>query len=113
MRRSRSNSIFCNRKRLTTVLFYWDIGDHEALDTKADAFSASAFYYHHLVLGAEFAGILNQKADSSKYAALALKVKNTITRKYMLRGTGSLIMAHRLHRFLRCTMDFQPKRKTR
>jgi hypothetical protein len=24
-------------------LFYWDIGDHEALDTKADAFSAACF----------------------------------------------------------------------
>ena len=54
-------------------LFYWDIGDHEAIDTKADAFSASCFYYHHAMLATEFAGILNKKDDAVKYTALLFK----------------------------------------
>ena len=79
---------FLQSKALNDGLFYWDIGDHEALDTKADAFSASSFYYHHLLLAASFAGILDRKDDSLKYAERAVRIKNTITRKYMLKGTG-------------------------
>ena len=54
-------------------LFYWDISDHEALDTKPESFSAALFYYHHAILAEEFAGILGKKEDSVKYAKLAGK----------------------------------------
>ena len=79
---------FLQSKAQNDGLFYWDIGDHEALDTKADAFSASAFYYHHLMLAANFAGILHLQTDSIQFADRALRVKNTITRKYLVKGTG-------------------------
>lgn len=69
-------------------LFYWDIGDHEALDTKADAFTASCFYYHHAILAAEFAGILNEKQDAVEYTKLANTIKNSIIRKYYIPNTG-------------------------
>ncbi len=69
-------------------LFYWDIGDHEAIDTKADAFSASCFYYHHALLATEFAGILGKKEDSIQYAALAKKIKEELVKKYLVPGTG-------------------------
>jgi alpha-L-rhamnosidase len=69
-------------------LFHWDIGDHEAIDPKAEAFSASCFYYHHALLAAEFAGILEKKEDSILYVALAKRIKEAIVRKYLVPGTG-------------------------
>ncbi|HEX8037703.1 MAG TPA: family 78 glycoside hydrolase catalytic domain, partial [Chryseosolibacter sp.] len=69
-------------------LFHWDIGDHEALDPKAEAFSASSFYYHHAILAARFAGILGKKEDSVKYARLSDAIKRAIVRKYLIPGTG-------------------------
>lgn len=69
-------------------LFHWDIGDHEALDPRAEAFSAASFYYHHAALASEFAGILQRRDDSLKYAALAANIRNLIIRKYLVPGTG-------------------------
>jgi alpha-L-rhamnosidase len=69
-------------------LFYWDISDHEALDTKPEAFTASAFYYHHALLATEFAGILGKKEDSLYYSKLANTIKEAIVKKYFLSGTG-------------------------
>ena len=69
-------------------LYHWDIGDHEAIDPRAEAFSAACFYYHHAILAAEFAGILQKKEDSLKYARLALNIKNNIVRKYLVPATG-------------------------
>ncbi len=69
-------------------LFYWDISDHEALDPKPEAFSASVFYYHHVCLAAEFAGILHKKDDSLKYDKLAKRIKDAIVRKYLVPNTG-------------------------
>jgi alpha-L-rhamnosidase len=68
-------------------LFHWDIGDHEALDTKAEGFSAAAFYYHHALLAKQFAQIL-RRGDTLQYAALADRIRNDIVRKYYLPGTG-------------------------
>lgn len=69
-------------------LFYWDISDHEALDPKPEAFSASAFYYHHAAIAANFAGILGKQEDSLKYARLAQRIKQSITAKFFVPGTG-------------------------
>ncbi|MEP7256899.1 MAG: family 78 glycoside hydrolase catalytic domain [Flavitalea sp.] len=74
--------------KATENLFYWDISDHEALDPKPEALSASAFYYHHVLLGAEFAGILGKTEDAIKYAAQAKNIREAITAKYMVPGTG-------------------------
>lgn len=69
-------------------LFHWDIGDHEALDPRAEAFSAACFYYHHAVLASKFAGILEKKSDSVKYARLSANIKRAIVKKYLVPGTG-------------------------
>jgi alpha-L-rhamnosidase len=69
-------------------LFYWDISDHEAIDPKPEALTASAFYYHHALLGAEFAGILGKTTDSVKYARLALHIKSAIVEKFLVPNTG-------------------------
>lgn len=69
-------------------LYHWDIGDHEALDPRAEAFSAACFYYHHAMLATEFAGILHKTADSLQYAKLANTIKTNIIRKYLVPATG-------------------------
>ncbi|MEO7991694.1 MAG: family 78 glycoside hydrolase catalytic domain [Chryseolinea sp.] len=69
-------------------LFHWDISDHEALDPKPEAFTASAFYYHHALLASEFAGILEKKEDSIQYAKLSQQIKERIVQKYLVPGTG-------------------------
>lgn len=69
-------------------LFHWDISDHEALDPKPEAFTASAFYYHHAWLASEFAGILDKKEDSIQYANLAQQIKQNIVEKYLVPNTG-------------------------
>jgi alpha-L-rhamnosidase len=69
-------------------LYHWDIGDHEALDPRPEAFTASAFYYHHALLAGEFAGILGKKEDAEKYVSLARGIKEAIVRKYWIPGTG-------------------------
>jgi alpha-L-rhamnosidase len=69
-------------------LYYWDIGDHETLDPKAESFSASCFYYHHVVLASEFAGILQRKDDSLRFENLATNIKRSIIKKYLVPNTG-------------------------
>ncbi|HVG16659.1 MAG TPA: family 78 glycoside hydrolase catalytic domain, partial [Chitinophagaceae bacterium] len=74
-------------------LFHWDISDHEALDPRSEAFTASAFYYHHALLASEFAKILNHNDDAVKYAKLADRIKNATVRKYLVPNTGRFDLA--------------------
>lgn len=69
-------------------LYHWDISDHEAIDPRPEAFTAAAFYYHHALLAAEFAGILERDEDSIRYSQLADRTKSAIVRKYLVPGTG-------------------------
>lgn len=69
-------------------LHYQDISDHEALDTKPEAFSASVFYLHHVQLLAGFATILDKKEDAKTYQNLANQIKGSITAQYMVPGSG-------------------------
>ncbi len=69
-------------------MFFWDISDHEALDPKPEAFSATAFYYHHAAMAASFAGILGKQEDSIKYAKLAQRIKQGIINKFYVSGSG-------------------------
>ncbi len=76
------------QKNAAQGLYHWDIGDHEALNPKAEAFSAACFYYHHALLATEFAGVLNEKEDSLKYARLTKNIKEAIINKYWIPNTG-------------------------
>ena len=78
---------FINSKAIQN-LFHWDIGDHEALDPRAEAFSACAFYYEHARLITEFAKILEKTEDAKKYGALCERIKGAIVRKYYIPNTG-------------------------
>lgn len=76
------------RSKATYGLFHWDIGDHNALDPRAEAFSASCFYYDHLRLMTEFASILGKDKDAEQYARLSENVKKAIVQKYLIPGSG-------------------------
>ncbi len=65
-----------------------DIGDHESIDTKPTALSATAFYYHHVIILKEFAELLNREADILTYGKLADEIKATIIKTFLKPGTG-------------------------
>ncbi|SDM23277.1 family 78 glycoside hydrolase catalytic domain [Siphonobacter aquaeclarae] len=69
-------------------LFFQDISDHEALDTKPEAFTAGAFYYHHARLMTQFAAIAGKTEDSVRYSRLAERIKGALVSRYLVPGTG-------------------------
>lgn len=91
-------------------LFHWDIGDHEALDPRAEAFSAASFYYHHALLASKFAGLLGKQADSLKYARLSAKIKSDIVKKYLVPGTGRFDNATQAAQIFALWYGFSPEK---
>lgn len=69
-------------------LFFWDISDHEALDTKPEAFTAACFYYHHAILAKKFASILGENSDSVRFDRLSKNIRRAILDRYYQPGTG-------------------------
>jgi alpha-L-rhamnosidase len=65
-----------------------EIGDHESIDPKPVALSAIAFYYHHVVILAEFAELLNKKEDAETYQKLVYEIRNSFVKKFLKPGTG-------------------------
>jgi len=51
------------------------ISDHATIAPKPEGVTATAFYYHHVKLLAEFAGILGKTEDQEKYSRLAEDIK--------------------------------------
>jgi len=78
---------FINSKAIQG-LFHWDIGDHVAIDPRAEAFSACCFYYEHARLIAEFASILGKTDDARRYRQLSERIRTAIVRKYYIPTTG-------------------------
>lgn len=92
-------------------LYHWDIGDHEAIDPRAEAFSAACFYYHHAILATEFAAILNKKADSVQYAKLAGSIRTAIVRKYLVPNTGRFDNATQAAQIFALWYDISPEKE--
>jgi alpha-L-rhamnosidase len=90
-------------------LYHWDISDHEALDPKPEAFTAAAFYYHHALIAAQFAGILGKKEDSTRYAGLADHIKHAIVRKYLVPTTGRFDNATQSAQLFALWYDLSPE----
>lgn len=65
-----------------------DIGDHESIDPKNIALSATAFYYHHVMILAEFAQRMNKKEDAEQYQQLAKDIKAAFVNTFLKPGTG-------------------------
>ncbi|MGZ8559890.1 MAG: family 78 glycoside hydrolase catalytic domain, partial [Chitinophagaceae bacterium] len=99
------------RAKAIDGLFHWDISDHEALDPRPEAFTASAFYYHHAELAAEFAAILNKKEDETTYKALVKNIRNAIVRKYSIPNTGRFDNATQSAQLFALWYQFAPDKK--
>ena len=64
------------------------ISDHESIDKKPVALSATAFYYHHVLILAEFAELLNKKEDAMHYQKLAGEIKEAFVQTFLKPGSG-------------------------
>lgn len=92
-------------------LYHWDIGDHIALDPRAEAFSASTFYYHHALLAAEFAQLLGKNEDYIKFTDLAKTIKENIVRKYWVPNTGRFDNATQAAQLFALWYDLSPEKE--
>lgn len=99
------------QSKTVSGLLYWGISDHESLDPKPEAFTSAAFYYHHLKLAEEFAGILNKKQDSIKYGRMANQVKNAIVSKFLVTGTGRFDNATQSAQIIALWYGFSPEKE--
>lgn len=99
------------RSKAVGGLFHWDIGDHNALDPRAEAFSAASFYYHHAVLAAKFAGIVGKKEDSVSYSRQAETIKRAIVRKYLIPETGKFDNGTQAAQIFALWYDFSPEKE--
>ena len=59
------------------------IGDHESLDPKFEPLTATAHYYLHASLTAEFARILEKADDALRYEELARSIKTAFIAKFL------------------------------
>jgi len=64
-------------------LYFIGLSDHEALDERPIALTASLFYYHHVKLFAEFAGILNKQETEKEYAGKAEIIRQKIIKQFV------------------------------
>ena len=63
------------------------ISDHETLDARPASLTATAHYYHHVKLLAEFAGLLGKQPDCRYYNELAYEIKRSFIREFY-KGDG-------------------------
>jgi len=66
------------------------ISDHATIAPKPENVTATAFYYHHVAMLVEFAGILGKTDDQKKYAALADEIKKAFIKEFVREGTGKV-----------------------
>ncbi|WP_352422844.1 family 78 glycoside hydrolase catalytic domain [Proteiniphilum sp.] len=64
-------------------LYSIGLSDHESLDEKPVALTSSLFYYHHVKLFAEFAGILGKKEIQDEYIAKQEEIKQKVIQKFI------------------------------
>lgn len=65
-----------------------DISDHESIDPKPEALTATAFYLQHVQILTEFAFILNKQTDAETYGKLAEEIRLAAINAFLQRGTG-------------------------
>lgn len=66
------------------------INDHESLDKRIPALFATAHFYHHAILIAEFASIIGKRADETKYELLSSKIKDAFITKFVNEESGKI-----------------------
>ncbi len=76
--------ISCSKDNLILV----DISDHESLDEKPHALTASAWYYYHVMMFARFERILGNAGEAEKYESISQQIKQAIVKKMFDASTG-------------------------
>lgn len=76
------------RSQAVDNLIYHGISDHVSIDPKPEALTSGAFYYHHVQLLVEFAGILGKTNDVEIYSSLLKDIRDAFIQKYLNPGTG-------------------------
>lgn len=74
-------------KNARDFLYDEDISDHESLEEKPEALTASLFYYHHAMLMERFSRLLDKNTDTERYARLCAQIKEAILHKFY-KGDG-------------------------
>lgn len=65
-----------------------DISDHESIDAKPEALTATAFYIQHVDILVQLAEILSKQADAELYKKLANDIRAASLQKFGKLGTG-------------------------
>jgi len=65
-----------------------DISDHESIDAKPEALTATAFYIQHVDILVQWAEILSKQADAATYKKLADDIRAAALQKFSHQGTG-------------------------
>jgi alpha-L-rhamnosidase len=66
------------------------LNDHESLEPRISELFATARYYHHVVLLAEFARLIDIKEDVKKYTQLAGAIKQSFIQHFVTSGNGEV-----------------------
>lgn len=66
------------------------INDHESLEERIPSLFATAHYYHHVSLLAEFAALTRQTKDAQTYTRLASDIKDSFIKEFVKAGTGEV-----------------------
>lgn len=69
------------------------INDHESLEERVPALFATAHYYHHVILLAEFAELTGRSKDAQVYSRLATDIKDTFIKEFLKPETGEVANA--------------------
>lgn len=64
------------------------LSDHESIDLRPVALTSTAFYYHHVKLLSEFAGIIGKNSDAELYGSIAKKIRTAFIERFLKTGTG-------------------------
>jgi alpha-L-rhamnosidase len=66
------------------------INDHESLEERIPALFATAHYYHHVTLIAEFAKLTHRTVDEKIYTQLAGEIKTAFIRRFVPNSLGEV-----------------------
>jgi alpha-L-rhamnosidase len=66
------------------------INDHESLEERIPSLFATAHYYHHVILLAEFAELTGRTKDVTEYKRFADDIKQSFIAKFIQPGTGKV-----------------------
>ena len=87
------------------------VSDHESIDPRPVALSATAFYYHHVLILKEFATLLGKSGDVEQYTKLADEIKTAFVETFLKPGTGIFDSGKQAAQFISFNYDLVPEQE--